>query len=197
MVTGSALVTATVATATATTGVPTLSNHAAAVVAAATAAMLAPRIGQSTVRPLAASALAAMTAPVVGGVVVGTVATATAGVIEPVVLSNAVIIVGHLAASGIVLDPIVGHTEWVFRTPINNLHYRTGDPLMDRIGYPTGTSVLLIDGFYINVEYPDDEQIQAATKVYLGGRDYILTSDEVVSLTSAGYGEFINQEVFA
>lgn len=195
-VTGSALVAGIVAAATAVTRPPIYSSATTLIRAIATAGALAPSIGQSTVRPGLLVATAAGLAPVVHGVVVAVVATATAGVIAPLGSSDVVLFIPSANAAAIGIDPVVGHKEWIFRTPLHKIHYRTGDPLLDRIGYPTGTAVLLIDGFYINVDYPDDEQIQASTKTYLGGRDYVLSSEELVSLTSAGYGEFINQEVF-
>lgn len=194
---GSAVVTAVAATATAAVRPPATDADVTSPRFLATAGMLPPRVGLSTVRPGTASAIAAGTAPLVHGFLVAPLATSTAGFYAPVVHGSGFLLPAVAAsATALFIEPRVGHGRRRFRPPHKMLHYRTGDPLMDRIGYPTGSAVLLINGFYIQVDYPDDEQIAAADAVYLGGRDYYPTDEEITALTNAGYGAFIEQEVF-
>lgn len=50
-----------------------------------------------------------------------------------------------------------------------------------------GVSVLKIDGEYIEVREPSQDEIALATEVYLGGHEYIVTDAEGAALTAAGY----------
>jgi hypothetical protein len=194
-VTGGAVVTAVTATATAAALAPGQTATINAVPATATAAGLSPSLGEGQVRAPAATASAAVMAPVVGGNVTVIAATASASGLAPVVGGRAVIVSPPMEAAAIFTLPVVGHKEWVLTLPTYDMHY-TNDPLMKRIAYPTPQSLLLIEGFYQLMSYPDDELIAAADKTYLGGYTHIISTDEVNSLVAAGYGDYISQEVF-
>lgn len=197
VVTGSGLVSPPAATASASFNPPVMDADVAVQRFLATAAALAPQIGTSTVRPGAMAATALTLAPTIPGHVTATAAVATALMFAPTVRGAGFLLSATAAtASAVFIIPRVGRSRYRFRPPHPKIHYKTGDPLMDRIGYPTGSAVLLLDGFYVTVDYPDDEQIAAADAVYLGGRDYYPTDAEVTALTNAGYGGFIDQEVF-
>jgi hypothetical protein len=81
---------------------------------------------------------------------------------------------------------------YIFRTPTNDVHYRyRPEPLIVRLGFDTADSILKQDSFYRQVRFPSDEEIAAADVVYLGGRDYRITTDEYNDLVAAGYGSYI------
>ena len=54
-----------------------------------------------------------------------------------------------------------------------------------------GMSVLKTNGVYTTVQYPTDIAVEAAEKVYMGGYEYTLTTDEENELIAAGYGSYI------
>jgi hypothetical protein len=194
-VTGSAIVSAVAATSTSDAPAPGLKAVQDILVALADAVAPVPRIGQSTVQPPAATATADAHSPVVPGTAQATAATATALTLAPFVTGGAVVVAPRATAAAILFLPVVGHREWVLALPTYDMHY-TDHPLMKRIGYPTPQSLLLIDGFYQLMTYPDDELIATADKTYLGGYTHIISTDEVNSLVAAGYGDYISQEVF-
>lgn len=89
------------------------------------------------------------------------------------------------------LPLVFRETMATFTPPTSIMHYQ-GDPLMSRIGYATGISLLKTNGFYALTSFPSDEEIAAAEIAYLGGHEYEITEDEVTSLTNAGYGDLIS-----
>lgn len=48
------------------------------------------------------------------------------------------------------------------------------------------------DGTYETVSYPEQDQIDAAAIVYLGGHIYEISDEEADELTDAGYGDWIS-----
>jgi hypothetical protein len=48
-------------------------------------------------------------------------------------------------------------------------------------------SVLKIDGEYVEIREPSQDEIALATEVYLGGHEYIVTDAEGAALEAAGY----------
>lgn len=73
------------------------------------------------------------------------------------------------------LPPVVAH-----RDPGNALfrHYKNR---------AQGMSVLKIDGVYQTIVTPSQEQIDAASEVYLGGHFYEVSASVASALTAAGY----------
>lgn len=57
---------------------------------------------------------------------------------------------------------------------------------------PVGQSVLKIDGTYQTIPNPTQAQCEAATEVYLGGREYEVSSAVATALTAAGYGAYLS-----
>jgi len=53
--------------------------------------------------------------------------------------------------------------------------------------YRRGRSVLRIDGVYRTFDTPTDQDLAAATEVYLGGHVYDVTPEVADALTAAGY----------
>ncbi len=69
----------------------------------------------------------------------------------------------------------------------------TGNRLIDCWAkVPRGVSVLKTDGVYASVEFPTQDQINAASEVYLGGHEYTISSSVATALTAAGYGSYIS-----
>ena len=63
-----------------------------------------------------------------------------------------------------------------------------GNPPFDRMRITAPRSLLKIDGAYVQVEHPTDEQLAAAEHVYSGGRQTVVTTlDEIAALEAAGY----------
>lgn len=50
-----------------------------------------------------------------------------------------------------------------------------------------GQTVLLLDGAYVTLEHPSQNQLDAATEVYLGGHVYEVSDGVAASLTAAGF----------
>ena len=48
-------------------------------------------------------------------------------------------------------------------------------------------SVLKIDGEYVEIRDPSQDEIAEATEVYLGGHEYIVSDTVGAALTAAGY----------
>lgn len=53
---------------------------------------------------------------------------------------------------------------------------------------PRGRSVIKIGGLYRTLDNPDQDLLDAATEVYLGGHIYTITQTVADALTAAGYG---------
>lgn len=56
---------------------------------------------------------------------------------------------------------------------------------------PTGISLLKFGTSYQQFQSPTEDNIQAADIAYIGGREYVISDDEVANLTAAGYGNLI------
>lgn len=64
-----------------------------------------------------------------------------------------------------------------------------------RYGIHRGISIIRRpDGTYYQTRYPAQTEIEEASRTYLGGHVYPLTSEEANELTSAGYGDYITLE---
>jgi hypothetical protein len=63
----------------------------------------------------------------------------------------------------------------------------TYHPLFSRIEIPVGITVLKIDGEYVEVRYPSEEETLAADIVYLGGITHTVSAEEKADLEAAGY----------
>lgn len=48
-------------------------------------------------------------------------------------------------------------------------------------------SVLKIDGVYVEIREPSQDEIADATEVYLGGHEYVVSDAVGAALTAAGY----------
>ena len=65
------------------------------------------------------------------------------------------------------------------------------DRLWGRFRFPVSFAVLKKDGFYSQVETPDDSEIADADLAYLGGHAYYIRDTEAQSLRDAGYGAYL------
>jgi hypothetical protein len=69
------------------------------------------------------------------------------------------------------------------------------DRLNVRFGIHRGITIIKdADGVWSSVRYPAQTEIEAAQKVFLGGRRHDITPDEADELTDAGYGSYITLE---
>jgi len=69
------------------------------------------------------------------------------------------------------------------------------DRLHVRFGIHRGITIIKdADGVWSSVRYPAQTEIEAAQKVFLGGRRHDITPDEADELTDAGYGSYITLE---
>ena len=65
-------------------------------------------------------------------------------------------------------------------------------PLLSRISFDSGLTVLKSGSSYVTVETPSAEQLQAADIAYIGGHPYPVSVDEAAALTAAGYGSYLS-----
>ena len=71
-------------------------------------------------------------------------------------------------------------------------HPGTAKTLFAKSNYlHVGTTVLRLNGAYIETDGARDEDIAAATEVYCGGRSFVLTTQQYTDLVAAGYGAYI------
>lgn len=82
-------------------------------------------------------------------------------------------------------------TEY-WQSPSARRPYAGGNTLRYRIGI--GKSVLLIDDEFVEMYNPSQEQVDSATRVYLGGRRYVITEAEADDLIGAGYEDYVSEE---
>lgn len=107
----------------------------------------------------------------------------------PVTVSGPVATLTISALAGTVTAIVT--VTYTFTPPTTPMHY--GDwptaPLMSRIKYPTGGTLLKSNGFYtLRFDAPSQTDINNADVVYLGGHTYTITKAEADALTAAGYG---------
>lgn len=67
-------------------------------------------------------------------------------------------------------------------------------PLSRRLRHDVGVAVLLIGGFYTQVQNPGSDDLASATEVYLGGHEYHVSNAVAAALTTAGYGPYLTLE---
>lgn len=61
--------------------------------------------------------------------------------------------------------------------------------------YHVGVTVLKFGNQYVEVMYPNEDDLALADKVYLGGYDNIVSNEEAAALTAAGYGNYLEEIV--
>lgn len=90
-----------------------------------------------------------------------------------------------------VLSAVAGTPVFVFTPPTYTERWPVDDVFFRRLTVRRSVSVLKESGFYRQAESPSAEEITAADVAYLGGHAYPVDEAEVLALTAAGYGEFI------
>jgi hypothetical protein len=80
-----------------------------------------------------------------------------------------------------------------FTTPTVEETPAGGGPLFSRMTLNQGISVLRTQGVYSSYRYPSLTEVLAAEEVYLGGHIYEVDDEAAVRLTSAGYGEYLEE----
>ena len=175
-----------------------------ATVVASVASLPAATVGLSyTVAPDVIAATAsfdAMGAEISITIDASTIAASTA-VPEPTVAQDITITVEVIAATteiGATVLAII-HT---FHPPVamdlpSVAH--PSEPTQNRLNYrlfrhygprgPRGRTVIKANGTYTTVDYPTQDQLDAADIVYLGGHVYTVDADEAAELIAAGYGD--------
>lgn len=87
-------------------------------------------------------------------------------------------------------------TQVYFFTPPAQKLRMQPDPPYDRLwdwySIDVGSSILKIDGQYVQFPYPTQDQVNAATVAYIGGHIYQIGKTEAQALTAAGYANFIS-----
>ncbi len=83
-----------------------------------------------------------------------------------------------------------GYTQ-TFTPPRVSEGMATDHPLFRYYRIERGVSVLVTGSTVTQVQYPDQEAVQAADFAYLGGHIYPITQAEADTLTAAGYGAYI------
>lgn len=78
-----------------------------------------------------------------------------------------------------------------FSTPTIDQGMETIHPLFRRYTLARGVTVLVTGATVKAVQYPAQDDLDAADRYYLGGHIYQVSDDEVDVLTSAGYGNYI------
>jgi len=68
-------------------------------------------------------------------------------------------------------------------------------PLFGQMSIMQGVSLLKESGIYRQVPTPLAEEIDAADITYLGGHVYEIDAAEAAALTTAGYGEWIEEQL--
>lgn len=92
---------------------------------------------------------------------------------------------GALTKDGLVL------MTYRFATPSIAGERDISHPLWRRLRHDVGVAVLLIDGFYRQVQNPGTDDLASAAEVYLGGHEYHVSDAVAAALTTAGYGPFL------
>lgn len=77
-------------------------------------------------------------------------------------------------------------------TPTYDENMWANDRFFSRYKLARGTTLLVSGTTVTQATYPYQEDLLAYDFVYQGGREYILTPNEVTILTNAGYGAFIH-----
>jgi hypothetical protein len=87
--------------------------------------------------------------------------------------------------------------RWIFRPPTveERLVFMSGRPQPWSVA--RGITVMKVDGTYVEVRWPTDAEIEAATVVYRGGFEHDLNDDEITDLTAAGYGDYLHEDFVA
>jgi hypothetical protein len=116
--------------------------------------------------------------------------------LAPVATGDALVAAMPARLGAIRIAPTVpaAPVRYFFIPPTFNMHYGewVTARLTARIPYPTGGTVIKKAGFYtIDWGAPTQDVINAADVVYLGGHEYLISSDEAAALTAAGYGSNI------
>lgn len=67
----------------------------------------------------------------------------------------------------------------------------TEHPLFGRYKLTRGLSLLVTGSTVIEVQYPNQDDLDDYDFVYLGGYSHTISDAEAVTLTNAGYGSYI------
>lgn len=79
--------------------------------------------------------------------------------------------------------------DWLFRTPTVDEGPATWtDRLFLRVKLTRGITVLNNGGTYTAVRFPTQDEIAAATAVYMGGHEYVVDDAVKAALIAAGVG---------
>lgn len=95
--------------------------------------------------------------------------------------------------SGVDAATVLNLTPCIFRPPSIEGPRDRSHPLWRRIPHPVGVAVLKTGGLYRQVRNVGSDDIASASEVYLGGHEYIITHVTADLLSTAGYGEFIEE----
>lgn len=87
-----------------------------------------------------------------------------------------------------------GDTPYLFSTPTVKEYYG-GHGLFGRLAVEVGVTVIKKDGFYRQVLYPSQADIDGADAVYLGGHVYTIPAVVAADLYTHGYGDYLSTPV--
>lgn len=76
-------------------------------------------------------------------------------------------------------------------TPTVEDPLETRHPLFGRYKLTRGVSLLVVGTTVVEVQYPNQEDLDDYDFVYLGGRAYEISDEEAAVLAAAGYGSYI------
>lgn len=76
--------------------------------------------------------------------------------------------------------------NWTFTTPtVDEGPASWDDPLFLRVKLARGITVLETSGVYSSLRFPTQEELSAATTVYMGGHEYTVDDDVKAALIAA------------
>jgi hypothetical protein len=99
-------------------------------------------------------------------------------------------------AVGTAFDAVIDideHLPIYFTTPSVRERPYNRHPLWSRTYLSRGRTVLKFGSSYKQFDDPDESDVNAADKVYIGGRTYRIDKYEAAALTAAGYGAWISE----
>lgn len=75
--------------------------------------------------------------------------------------------------------------------PTEDQGIESSHPLWGRYKIKRGLSLLVSGSTVVEVQFPNQEDLDAYDYVYLGGHIHEITAAEAATLTAAGYGAYI------
>ena len=124
----------------------------------------------------------------------------TAAVPDATTTANALVTPETIAARASVGTPVIGIRHTFFPPVVVDLPSvaHPSEPTQNRLNYrlfrhygprgARGKTVIKTGGTYSTIEYPTQDQLDAAEKVFLGGHVYDVDADTAAELVAAGYG---------